>query len=57
MSSAFTRFTITQVYGYNLACGSVAQLAEQLTLNQWVTGSSPVGVIKNRREAIFLYVW
>ena len=28
---------------YNRACGSLAQLVEQLTLNQWVEGSSPSG--------------
>ena len=25
-------------------CGPVAQLVEQLTFNQWVTGSNPVGL-------------
>ena len=28
---------------------SVAQLVEQLTLNQWVVGSSPTGVTTKRR--------
>ena len=27
-----------------LFCGPVAQLVEQLTFNQWVTGSNPVGL-------------
>ena len=27
-------------------CGPVAQLVEQLTFNQWVTGSNPVGRTK-----------
>ena len=29
---------------------SVAQLVEQLTLNQWVVGSSPTGVTKGKRH-------
>ena len=34
-------------------CGPVAQLVEQLTFNQWVTGSNPVGLttfLKNKKE-------
>ena len=29
---------------------SVAQLVEQLTLNQWVVGSSPTGVTKRKAK-------
>ena len=32
-------------------CDSVAQLVEQLTLNQWVVGSSPTGVTQNAQVA------
>ena len=32
---------------------SVAQLVEQLTLNQWVEGSSPSGVTKFEAQLLF----
>ncbi len=32
---------------------SVAQLVEQLTLNQWVEGSSPSGVTKDTSDTLF----
>ncbi len=39
---------------------SVAQLVEQLTLNQWVVGSSPTGVTELQmvnNEAIWLFCY
>ncbi len=40
-------FPLTKIpcpYTYRIARGPVAQLVEQLTFNQWVTGSNPVGL-------------
>lgn len=43
-----------------LDSGPVAQLVEQLTFNQWVTGSNPVGLttqsLKHPVSGIFLYL-
>ena len=36
-------FAAESCFYYNNPALSVAQLVEQLTLNQWVTGSNPVG--------------
>ena len=37
-------------------CGPVAQLVEQLTFNQWVTGSNPVGLTIAGKSLVFTYV-
>jgi hypothetical protein len=34
-----------------VCCGSVAQLAEQVTFNHLVTGSNPVGVITESKAS------
>ena len=36
---------------------SLAQLVEQLTLNQWVEGSNPSGVTKGGRNSTFFVVY
>ena len=38
--------------------GCIAQLVEQLTLNQWVQGSSPCASTrnKNHRKVVFLFM-
>ena len=41
---SFSGLTLTAVLLNYAASGPVAQLVEQLTFNQWVTGSNPVGL-------------
>ena len=36
--------------------GSLAQLAEQLTLNQWVVGSSPTGTTYRHNHQIVFFI-
>ena len=41
---SFSGLTLTADVLNYAASGPVAQLVEQLTFNQWVTGSNPVGL-------------
>ncbi len=44
----------TELWVLNFVCGRLAQLAEQLTLNQRVTGSNPVSPIRNGIFGVFI---
>ena len=41
----------------NFSSGCVAQLVEQLTLNQWVQGSSPCASTRNKRSRCGRFLW
>ena len=43
------------LYYYLASFGTLAQLAEQLTLNQWVKGSNPLGSTILLLELRWLY--
>ena len=52
MISTFLIFIIEKemkmLYYYLASFGTLAQLAEQLTLNQWVKGSNPLGSTRKK---------
>ena len=47
--------TFASVIAKRIQNDSLAQLVEQLTLNQWVEGSNPSGVTKDDESRPFLY--
>ena len=49
--------TFASVIAKRIQNDSLAQLVEQLTLNQWVEGSNPSGVTKGGRNSTLFVVY
>ena len=56
---AIGNFKFNLIHLHRKTNDSVAQLVEQLTLNQWVQGSIPCGVTSNKKvyRNVSLFIW